>query len=595
MKSNKLRKEFLKFFQEKGHALLLSASLVPENDSTVLFNTAGMQPLVPYLLGQKHAQGLRLVSCQKCVRTKDIDSVGDDTHLTFFEMLGNWSLGDYWKKESISWSYEFLTQNLKISPSKLAVTCFAGEKNISKDIESAKYWQDLGIPLDRIHFLPRENNWWEPAGETGPCGPDTEIFYWTGSDAPSNDINNPKWVEIWNNVFMAYNKTISDSYEPLEQRNVDTGMGLERTLAILNNFDNVYEIDVFQPIIKQISETSDLPYADKNIKSFRIIADHIKTAVFMLSENIAPSNLDRGYVLRRLVRRAIRYCRFLNNQDTIILKTAQTVIDIYKDIYPELETQKTYIFDQLKQEETKFGHTLEKGLKELEKFSLEQSDDLTDSDYGKKAFYFFESFGLPPELSFEELSLKSINFEDFSKAFQVEFTKHQELSRNNSLGKFKSGLADNESNTIKYHTATHLLLAALRKILGTHVSQKGSNITSERLRFDFSHSEKLTLEQIKEIEDLINLKIKKNLTISMSEMDLNQALAQGAMGVFQSKYDDAVKVYTILDPEEKLGYFSKEICAGPHVSNTELIGNFKIIKEEAVSNGIRRIKATISF
>ncbi len=530
MTADELRKNFLEFFKERGHAIIPSASLIPENDPTVLFTTAGMHPLVPFLLGEKHPAGKRLASMQKCIRTGDIDEVGDETHLTFFEMLGNWSLGDYWKKEAIEWSFEFLTKELKIKPDRISVSVF------TEDEESAKIWESIGIPKDKIKFLGREDNWWGPAGKTGPCGPDTEMFV--------------DGVEVWNDVFLEYNQKPDGSFEKLSQKNVDTGMGLERMLAVLNNKKSVYETELFAPLMKE------------NTKAERIIADHIKAAVFILAGGVEPSNIGRGYVLRRLIRRAVRY----GYKSGLI----DEIIKIYGHVYPELEKNKKFIAEQLAKEQEKFQKTLDRGLREFEK--------------GTDPFILFTTYGFPIELTQELAKEKGreINLEKFNEQLK----QHQELSRTASAGSFKSGLADHSEETIKYHTAAHLLLAALRKVLGEHVVQKGSNITAERVRLDFSHPQKMTEEEIERVENLVNEKIAKKIPVMMEEMTLEKAKESGAMGMFSSKYGERVRVY-------KINGFSKEICSGPHVNNTGELGHFKITKEEASSAGVRRIKAIL--
>jgi len=577
MDSKELREKYLSFFKEKKHAIVPSFSLIPEHDPTVLFTTAGMHPLVPYLLGEKHAQGKRLADVQKCVRTDDIEEVGDSWHLTFFEMLGNWSLGDYWKKEAIEWSFEFLTKHLFIPPDRLSITVFAGDNNAPKDQKSAEIWQGLGIEKERIYYLPKQDNWWGPAGQTGPCGPCTEMFYDTGKGKCGPDCKPGcscgKYCEIWNDVFMEYNKTPDNQYLPLSQKNVDTGMGVERTVAVLNGFDNVFQTELFEPIIKEIKSLS--CFDSQNEKALRIIADHIKASVFILSENIEPSNTEQGYVLRRLIRRSVRHGKQLGIKDIFCHKVAKTVIDIYKDTYPEVYKNREFIFEQFVKEEEKFELTLDRGLKEFEKL-----DKIT----GERAFNLYQSYGFPLELTQELAEEKgiSINKQEFEKAFK----KHQELSRKGAEQKFKGGLADHSEKTTKYHTATHLLLAALREVLGDHVQQKGSNITAERLRFDFSNSEKMTPEQIKETEDLVNQKIQAGIEVRCEEMPVERAKKQGATGVFGEKYGDKVKVYSI-------NSFSKEICGGPHVKNTSELGRFKIKKEQSSSAGIRRIKAVL--
>ena len=583
-----LIKRYLEFFKSKNHKIIPSSSLVPENDPTVLFTTAGMHPLVPYLLGQKHPLGKRIVNVQKCIRTTDIEEVGDKIHHTFFEMLGNWSLGDYFKEEAIKWSYQFLTEILKIEKEKLAASCFAGDKDSPKDTESYNIWISLGIRKERIAFLSKKDNWWGPAGKTGPCGPDTEMFFWTGKDkAPKNfDPNNNQWVEIWNDVFMQYNKTEKGEYIPLKQKNVDTGMGVERTLAILNNLEDNYLTETFLPLIKKIEEISDKKYNSnkETTKAMRIISDHVKASVFIISDGILPSNTERGYVLRRLIRRAIRYAKEIGIKKSLC-DIAIPIFEIYKD-YSELKNNKRKILNVLKEEEEKFNKTLQKGLNIFHKIIKDKK-----IISGKDAFLLYQSYGFPLEMTKELAKEKKIkvNTQEFNK----ELKKHQELSQTTSAGKFKSGLADQSTNTKKLHTATHLLNEALRHVLKKDITQKGSNINPERLRFDFNFSRKLTNEEIKKIENLVNTKIRENLTIKFNEMDLNTALASGSQSEFGAKYPEKVHVYTIIDSKDKKGWFSKEICAGPHVKNTGEIGKFKIIKEESVAAGVRRIKAII--
>ena len=612
---------------------------MPENDPTVLFTTAGMHPLVPYLLGELHPEGKRLVNVQKCVRTGDIDDVGDSTHNTFFEMLGNWSLGDYFKDDSIRWSWEFLTNKkwLGIDPDRIKVTVFQGDDNASRDEESIKIWQECfektGVGIEiynkeknnnetaRIFPLPKEDNWWGPAGQIGPCGPDTEIFIDLGSpvnfkECPNEDDCKPgchcgRYVEIWNNVFMEYNKNAKGKYIPLKKKNVDTGMGLERTLAILDGYDNIYETDVLAPVIKKVEELSEKKYnkLESIEKSMRIIADHIRTSVFMISDGVVSSNLDRGYILRRLLRRAIRHGNLLKMPDGFLLPLAETVIDIYKDFYPELEENKNKILEEIGKEGEKFERTLEKGLKELEKMVKakeekeekfpyaenmrpdwgSRSNDFINYISGKDAFNLYQTYGFPPELIKEELAKYAMSYH--KGEFEQELKKHQQLSRTASAGKFKGGLADSGEETTRLHTTAHLLLESLRRVLGEHVFQKGSNITAERLRFDYSHSDKLTDEEKKQVEDLVNEQIQKSLPVEMEEMSLEDAKKLGAMGVFGSKYGEKVKVYTI--GNEKTGIYSKEICGGPHIKNTSELGKFRIKKEQSSSAGIRRIKAIL--
>ena len=555
MTTQELKEKYLRFFEEKGHKVIPNASLIPENDPTVLFITAGMHPLTPYLLGERHPAGDKLVNNQKCIRTGDIDEVGDDVHLTFFEMLGNWGLGSYWKEKAIKWSYEFLFDKkwLGLDKDKISVSCFAGDpssggasKDVPKDTESAKIWESMGVPKNRIKFLGREDNWWGPAGKTGPCGPCTEMFY--------------DGVEIWNDVFMEYNKTASGKYEPLKQKNVDTGMGVERTVAVLSGKKSVYDIEPLKSIVEKVNHLSDSS-ADEAVKSQRIIADHIRAACFILDEEIQPSNLERGYVLRRLIRRAIRYGKKIGIDKPFTHKIAELITEI---------KNKDFVIEQLVQEEERFGKTLEKGLKKFER--------------GTDPFILFTTYGFPIEMTEELAKEKGIKID--RKKFEKEFEKHQKLSRTATVGKFKSGLADHSEEVTKLHTAAHLLLSALRKVLGEHVVQKGSNITRERLRLDFSHSEKLTDEQFKKVEDLVNEQIKKNIPVVCEEMSLDEAKKKDAIGVFETKYGDKVKVYFI-------GNFSKEICSGPHVEKTSELGYFKIKKQESSSAGIRRIKAVL--
>lgn len=584
MKSSELRTKYLEFFKSKGHTIIPSASLIPENDPTVLFTTAGMHPLVPYLLGQKHPEGTRLTNAQKCIRTGDIDDVGDDTHLTFFEMLGNWSLGDYWKDDAIKWSFEFLTKELEIPLERLAVSVFEGDKDAPKDEESAKIWENLGIKKERIAFLPKEDNWWGPAGQTGPCGPDTEMFYWKLNDvsAPEAfDAKDKNWVEIWNDVFMQYVKDEDGNFNIATQKNVDTGMGLERTLAVLSGKTNVYETDVFSNIINKVEELSGKKYVDDK-KSFRIVVDHLKAATLIIgdSKGITPSNVGQGYIVRRLIRRAIRFGKKLGiENNNWISKVSEVVIKDYKNAYPELEKNNKFILTELTKEEEKFNLTLEKGLKQFEKLQ---------SISGKEAFDLYQTYGFPIEITLELAKEKGIevNLQEFNK----ELEKHQELSRTASAGMFKGGLADSSEETTKLHTAAHLMLAGLRKVLGTEVYQKGSNITAERLRFDFSYNEKVSPQQLHDVENFVNGIIEKDLPVWCQEMPLEKAKEINAMGVFDSKYGQTVKVYFVGKDSENV---SKEICGGPHVERTGILGKFKIQKEESSSAGVRRIKAIL--
>lgn len=582
--AKKLVESYLRFFEEKKHAVIPSASLIPENDPTVLFTTAGMHPLVPYLLGQPHPEGKRIANNQKCIRTGDIDAVGDASHLTFFFMLGNWSLGDYFKKEAIQWSFEFLTSSkwLGLDREKISVTCFKGDKDAQKDEESAGIWKSLGIPDERIHFLPKEDNWWGPAGKTGPCGPDTEMFYDTGSKACGPDCKPGcscgKYFEIWNDVFMQYNKTAEGNYEPLNQKNVDTGMGVERTVAMLQGKKNVYETALFQPVVKKIKELS----KESNDKSFRIISDHVRAAVFVLGEGkgVVPSNVEQGYVLRRLIRRAVRHGRLLGINGLFTKKIAKTVVSVYGGEWPELEKNSELVFRELEAEEERFAKVLNQGIKMFEKIFKKQG-----TVSGNDAFLLYQSFGFPIEMTVEMAREKGLDID--KNVFEKEFENHQELSRQSTVGKFKSGLADGSEVAVRMHTATHLLHAALRKVLGGHVKQKGSNITPERIRFDFSHPEKVTREQLAEVEEIVNDAIGKKIDVKREEMGLEEAKAKGALAFFDSKYaPEKVSVYTIEG-------FSKEVCAGPHVRSTGEIGVFRIKKEESVSAGVRRIKAVL--
>lgn len=588
--SNELRETFLNFFKERGHSIISSASLIPENDPTVLFTTAGMHPLVPYLLGEKHPQGVRLCDVQKCVRTGDIDEVGDATHCTFFEMLGNWSLGDYFKKESISWSYEFLTKVLMIPNEKIAVTVFAGDEDAPRDEVSADIWASLGIPRDRIFYLPKENNWWGPAGQTGPCGGDTEIFIDTGKPKCSDECNPScdcgKYVEIWNNVFMEYNKTIDGKFLPLSQKNVDTGMGLERTVCMLNGVGSVYETDFFSGVIALLEEMSGIKYgsSDEYTKAMRVIADHIRTATFILGDDkgITPSNVDQGYVLRRLIRRAVRFSRILGLDGDSILKVSKAFIDKYKSIYEELGRNEEKILAELKTEIDRFSKTIENGLKEIEKvLKFMQNNTLN----GKTAFRLYDTFGFPLEMTMEICKEKgyTVDVEGYHKAF----SEHQLKSQKGAEQKFKGGLADSSELTTNLHTATHIMLACLKKVLNDDsIKQKGSNITAERLRFDFNFDRPLTDSEKQELQDMVNSVIDRKIDVVCEELSIEEAREQGATGVFDSKYGERVKVYTI-------GDVSKEICGGPHAKNTGDLGRFRIVKEQSSSAGVRRIKAVL--
>ena len=648
LSSNELRALFLKFFQKKGHSVIPSASVIPENDPTVLFTTAGMHPLVPYLLGQKHPQGTRLTDVQKCIRTGDIDEVGDMSHLTFFEMLGNWTLGDYFKDQMIPWSWEFLTSPewLGIDPDKLAFTVFEGDEDCPRDEEAANLWRKCGVRDDHLFYLPKEHNWWGPAGVTGPCGPDTEMFIITkkpcGPDC-SPACHCGAYLEIWNDVFMQYNKQKDGSFIPLTQKNVDTGMGLERTICVLNGKKSVYETDAFTGILAKIEELCGKKYTpdDENTRAFRIVADHMRTSTFIIGDprGIGPSNVGQGYILRRLIRRAVRYGMGLGLQEGFTAEIAKVIIDQYKAVYPELEQNKAFVLEQLTLEEGRFARTLKQGEKEFDKVmnnlrrtreamekiladdtlaAAEEAvkthvlrpqpdmvaaieavkagdlakvkaecqrihDSLNVID-GRSAFKLYDTYGFPIEIT-KELAAENgltVDEADFAKRFE----QHQATSRSGAEQIFKGGLADHSEQTTCLHTATHLLQAALRKVLGDEVHQKGSNITAERLRFDFTFGRKVTPEELAQVEALVNEAIAAKVPITMEEMTVPEAKAQGAMGLFESKYGEVVRVYT-------MGPYSKEICGGPHASNTGDLVSFKIIKEEASSAGVRRIKATI--
>ncbi len=588
--TKELRNLFIEFFKTKDHAVISSASLIPENDPSVLFTTAGMHPLVPYLLGEKHPAGKRLVNVQKCVRTGDIDDVGDTSHLTFFEMLGNWSLGDYFKKEAIEYSYEFLTSPdwLGIDKDKLYFTVFAGDEDAPKDVESYEHWLRMGVDPSHIFFLPKKNNWWF-AGTTGPCGPDTEIFYDTGIEPCCTDCSPAcscgKYLEIWNNVFMEYNKT-PNGFEPLSQKNVDTGMGLERTVATLQGVECAYDTDAFSGILKEIETLSGKGYRDNpdTTKAFRIIADHIRCATFILGDprGVTPSNVDQGYVLRRLIRRALRYAMQLEIPEDSLYIIAEAVINQNADFYTELETNRERIITEIQTEEKRFQRTLKQGMREFEKmkehFIQEGKID------GKSAFRLYDTFGFPIEFTQEmasEIGL-TVDIEGFNEAF----AEHKKKSQIGADQKFKGGLADSSEQTTRLHTATHLLQAALRKVLDESVSQRGSNITPERLRFDFSFDRKVTREELDEIERLVNEAIQADVEVICEEKTVEEALNEGAIGLFGERYGERVKVYTVPG-------FSKEICGGPHVKRTGELGTFKIVKEEASSAGVRRIKAVL--
>lgn len=594
IKSYELRKKYLDFFKSKGHAVISSASLIPENDPTVLFTTAGMHPLVPYLMGQKHPEGKKLTDVQKCIRTGDIDEVGDSSHCTFFEMLGNWSLGDYFKKEAIEWSWEFLTSKewLGLNKEDLYFTVFAGDEDAARDMESYEIWRSLGVAEEHIFFLPKGNNWWGPAGMTGPCGPDTEMFMDTKKPKCSPDCSPAcdcgKYLEIWNDVFMQYNKTAEGKFEPLAQKNVDTGMGLERTIGVLQGVKSVYETDIYADIINKIGELSGKNYNqnEQTTKAFRVVSDHMRTSTFILGDEkaVTPSNVGQGYILRRLIRRAIRFGMQMEMPAGSMSEVAKVVINTYKDVYPELLKNESFIINELNIEEERFQKTLKQGLKEFGKVvqRLGEGNKVID---GMSAFRLYDTYGFPIEFTVE--MAKEKGFKVDTAGFEESFKKHQELSQQGASQLFKGGLADQTEETARLHTATHLLHASLIKVLGSEVAQKGSNITAERLRFDFSFSRKMTQEEIKEVEKLVNEAIERKLKVTCEEMTVKEAKDKGAIGLFESKYGQRVKVYQI-------GDVSKEICGGPHAGNTAELGNFKIVKEESSSAGVRRIKAILS-
>ena len=594
MTGNELRQIYITFFKHHNHAEIAGKSLIPENDPTVLFTTAGMHPLVPYILGETHPAGTRLVNYQKCIRTGDIEEVGDTSHLTFFEMLGNWSLGDYFKKEAIAMSYEFLTGSswLGLPPEKISVTVFKGDADVPPDNESAEIWKSMGIPESRIYFLSRDDNWWGPAGQTGPCGPDTEMFFDTGKEPCGPDCipgcSCGKYFEIWNDVFMQYNKKADGTFEQMERKCVDTGMGVERTIAVLEGKQSVYETEFFEPLLETIRNDSGIEYgSDKNLDiSMRIVADHVKTAAFILGDEqgITPSNLGQGYILRRLIRRALRHGRKLSIEKDFLTEPANQVIEMYAHVYPELEKNRDFIIEELGKEEERFSTTLRKGEAEFEKMLPNLIKNPSKVIPGRVAFKLYDTYGFPLEIT-EELATEnglSVDRDGFEKAF----AKHQELSKKGAEKSFKGGLADHSDQVRRLHTATHLLHRALIMVLGDHVQQKGSNITADRLRFDFSHPEKMTPEQIKQVEDIVNKQIERDLPVTMETMSLDEAREAGAMALFGDRYDEQVKVYTI-------GDFTKEVCGGPHADHTAELGRFKITKEQSSSSGVRRIRAVI--
>ncbi len=589
MKAKELRAKFIEFFKENGHAEIKSAPLIPDNDPTVLFTTAGMHPLVPYLLGEKHPLGTRLTDYQKCIRTGDIEEVGDPVHLTFFEMLGNWSLGDYFKVESIGYSFEFLTGErwLSIPLDRLAFTVFAGDEDAPFDAEAFEEWRKHGVSEKRIAKLPKKDNWWGPAGETGPCGPDTEIFYWTGPQPTPEtfDPSDKRWVEIWNNVFMQYFKNAEGKFEPLAQKNVDTGMGVERVTAILQGKSSCYDTEIFAPLFAKLDELRGVSAPAERTRSERIIVEHMRAASFIMADGVTPGKVDQAYVLRRIIRRAIREAMKLGLNSRFTVALAQVVIDNYKDVYPELGINEKQILEEFEMEERQFASALEHGTKEFEKLIARVPAHIEKKVIsGKNAFYLYETYGFPIELTVEMAVEKGFTVD--MKGYQDAYEKHQALSRQGAEQKFKGGLADHSEETALLHTATHMLHKALRMVLGDHVAQKGSNITAERLRFDFSHPDKMTPEQIAEVQKIVNEQIKRALPVVCEEMSIEDARNSGAIGLFGNKYGERVKVYSV-------GDFSKEICGGPHAQNSAQLGEFVIQKEESSSRGVRRIKAVI--
>lgn len=586
---NELREIYMKFFKEKNHAVIGSASLMPENDPTALYVMAGMHPLMPFLLGQPHPQGRRLVNVQKCIRTIDIDEVGDTTHLTFFEMLGNWSLNDYWKKEAITWSYEFLTSKewLGLDPEKLSVTLFAGDDDAPRDNDAADVWKTVGIPEERIYYLPKEDNWWGPPGKVGPCGPCTEMFIEVDEIPKCGPDCKPgchcgHFVEVWNDVFMEYNLKEDGSYEKLKQRNIDTGMGVERTAAMLQGVASVYDTEVFIPLLNKIRELSGKEEMNKEESQFaKIIADHVKSAVMIMADDaqIAPSNVEHGYIVRRLLRKAILGADKLGIGKGFMAVLADITIDMYKHIYDEVERNREFIHKNLASEEAKFRKTLRKALGKFDRI-LDENGTIT----GKDAFLLFTSFGLPLEMTRDLAEEKGIEID--IDEFRKEFEQHREISRTATEGKFKGGLADHSEEITVLHTATHLLQAALREVLGDSVRQSGSNITRERLRFDFTFDRKLSPEEVQQVEDLVNGIIEQDLEVEHTFMSYDDAISQGAIAVFKDTYGDEVSVY-------KVGNFSMELCGGPHVKSTGVLGRFRIAKQEKIGAGLIRIRGVL--
>jgi alanyl-tRNA synthetase len=612
MTGDELRQAFLSFFVERGHTIIPSASLVPENDPSALFTSAGMQPLIPYLLGEIHPGGRRLVDVQKCLRTVDIEEVGDTSHNTFFEMLGFWSLGDYWKQDSLRWTLEWFTHVLGLEQERISVTVFAGDSDAPRDDEAVQIWLKLGIPQERIYYLPKEDNWWPPVGETGPCGPDSELFYDTGRPKHGPDCQPGctcgKYIEIGNNVFMQYNKTAEGTYVPLKQRNIDVGIGLERTLRMHQRTSDIFTTDLFAPIVQRINElrtlqdglTTDRPGSETTLavskgnvtltteqeqRLIRIVADHVRAVTFIIADGVVPGNVEQGYICRRLIRRAVRCGHELNLSSTFIAEVAQAVIARYGSIYPILEERRTTILNELTREEERFRQTLSRGLREFQK----QQERLRQRGLtilsGEIVFRLFDTFGFPPTLTAELAQEHGLSID--IDGFNLLFKQHQERSRHANQKKFAGGLADHSERTTQLHTATHLLQQALRDVLGTHVYQVGSNITQERLRFDFSHPQKLTNEEIQLVEKIVNQHITRDLQTTMEVMPLQQALDQGALAFFKERYGDMVKVY-------KIGDYSMEVCGGPHVQRTGNMGRFRIIKSETIGQGVQRIRADLA-
>ena len=593
MTGDELRQSFLSFFAERGHAIIPSAPLVPENDPTALFMSAGMQPLVPYLLGEAHPQGRRLTNVQKCLRTDDIEEVGDVSHNTFFEMLGFWSLGDYWKADSLRWTLEWFTRVLGLDQERISVTVFAGDEDAPRDDEAAQVWLSLGIPQERIYYLPKKDNWWGPAGKTGPCGPDSELFYDTGRPKHGPDCQPGcgcgKYIEIGNNVFMQYNKTAEGAYEPLAQRNIDVGLGLERILCMLNGVEDVYTTDLFTPIVQRIRslrpEQRQLALApEEEQRQTRIIADHLRAATFIIADGVTPSNVEQGYICRRLIRRAVRSGHELGLPNNFTAQVGQAVLERYGSIYPELAQRRETILSELAREEERFGQTLQRGLREFEKLEEGLRQKGENVIPGEAVFRLFDTFGFPPTLTAEVGRERGLTAD--LEGFNVLFKQHQERSRAANEGKFAGGLADHSERTTQFHTATHLLQQALRDVLGPQVHQMGSNITQERLRFDFSHPRRLTPDEIRQVEEIVNRQIERDLRTHMEVMPLQQALDSGALAFFGERYGDLVKVYSI-------GDYSKEVCGGPHVEHTAGMGRFKIIKAESIGQGVQRIRADL--